>query len=144
MQDQIDSSGQLGPRIIADQRPYRREPKCARSQPVGFDQNMRTTGRGQSVPRPACGRRYADAPTISRSPPAAGGRISSVLRGTTVHCCGRTQDCGLYAVLPLSGVQFAGLNHHWYADEPLGVWTEINCALHQGSWIVSSKHAAVA
>lgn len=46
------SSGQLGPRIIADQRPCRREPKCARSQPVGFDQNMRTTGRGQSVPRP--------------------------------------------------------------------------------------------
>lgn len=107
-------------------------------------QNIRTSGRDSRCRVSSCSPRYADAPTVSRSPPAAGGRISSVLRATTVHCCGRTQDCGLYAVLPLSGVQFAGLNHHWYADEPLGVWTEINCALHQGSWIVSSKHAAVA
>lgn len=124
------SSRQLGPRIIADQRPCRREPKCARSQPVGSTKTCGLPDGDSRCRVPSCGRRYADAPTVSRSPPAAGGRISSVLRATTVHCCGRTQDCGLYAVLPLSGVQFAGLNHHWYADEPLGVWTEINCALH--------------
>lgn len=61
-------------------------------------QTMWTAADGDSRSRiPSCGRRYADAPTAVPFTAQRRGRISSVLRATIVRCCGRAQDCGLYA-----------------------------------------------
>lgn len=110
MQHLIDFSSQLGAGtgqsscIVANQRPDCRGAELraiSAGRLPSWCKNMRTAVHGDSRSRvPSCGRRYADAPTAVLFTASGGGRISSVLRATAVHCRGRAQDCGLYAVLP--------------------------------------------
>jgi hypothetical protein len=107
MQDLIDfvqANSALGWTILSNHRRSAARPsRSGNAHDLGRSastQNMRTTADGDSRSRvPSCGRRYADAPTAVLFTARGGGEFPPS-SARQCRCCGRAQDCGLYAVLP--------------------------------------------